>query len=322
MAWESIKKRVKELNLDQHNITVVENRLAQANQAVIDTIRETYRWIIIPYQELGDSKIDLETVIMDGSGTLAERVSKKAESTEFVLKAYAPSLLRQQIDRLKLWDKQPHVQVGTLCGYFTQYLYMPRVRGQDVILAAIRNLADVLLPEQDSFAYADSQDSDGRYLGLALHNAPSIVSNSGLVVNPIIAQRQIDEETSAAGQGSETGETTDGSISGETKGAGTGGNAQGEAAGGEMSTAGATGGGATRARATRFHATKALDPTRSVRDISQISDEIIAPFTASGAQIQITVDIESTAVAKLTPEQVTALKENLSTLGFNEWNVE
>ena len=29
IAWESIRKRVKELNLDQHNITVVENRLAQ-----------------------------------------------------------------------------------------------------------------------------------------------------------------------------------------------------------------------------------------------------------------------------------------------------
>src|SRR5262249_23467249 len=43
MAWESIKKRVRELNLDQHNITVVENRLTQANQAVADTIRETYR---------------------------------------------------------------------------------------------------------------------------------------------------------------------------------------------------------------------------------------------------------------------------------------
>jgi predicted AAA+ superfamily ATPase len=322
MAWESIKKRVKELNLDQHNITVVENRLAQANQAVTDTIRETYRWIIIPYQELGGSKIDLETVIMDGSGSLAERVSKKAESTEFVLKAYAPSLLRQQIDRLQLWSKQPYVQVGTLCGYFTQYLYMPRVRGHDVIHTAIRNLADVLLPEQDSFAYADSQDSDGRYLGLALHNAPSVVSNSGLVVNPIIAQRQIDEETSAAGQDSGTGETTDGSISGETKGAGAGDSAQGGAADRERSAGGATGGGATQARATRFHATKALDPTRSVRDISQISDEIIAPFTASGAQIQITVDIESTAVAKLTLEQVTALKENLNTLGFNEWNVE
>ncbi len=97
MAWESIKKRVKELNLDQHhNITVVENRLAQAKQAVADTIRKTYKWIIVPYQELGDSQIQLETIITNGTGTLAERVTSKAASTEFVLKTYAPSLLRQR----------------------------------------------------------------------------------------------------------------------------------------------------------------------------------------------------------------------------------
>ena len=49
-------KRVRELNLDQHNITVVERRLAQAKQAVADTIRETYKWIIVPYQEPGQPR--------------------------------------------------------------------------------------------------------------------------------------------------------------------------------------------------------------------------------------------------------------------------
>src|SRR5262249_43728432 len=202
--------------------TVVENRLTQANQAVADTIRETYRWIIVPYQEPGDSGIELETIITDGDGTLAERVSKKAESTEFVLRTYAPALLRQQIDRLKLWSKQPHVEVATLCGYFTQYLYMPRVRDHNVIHAAIQHMTDVLLPEQDGFAYADGQDSDGRYLGLILGDAPSVVSNSGLVVDPAIARSQIEAETSSTGEG-ETSQSATGTDTGGRPGTWTGG---------------------------------------------------------------------------------------------------
>jgi hypothetical protein len=71
----------------------------------------------VPYQDLGASDIELESIIMNGTGTLAERVTKKAQSTEFVLGSFAPSLLRQQIDRLKLWKNDSHVQVDTLSGY-------------------------------------------------------------------------------------------------------------------------------------------------------------------------------------------------------------
>lgn len=136
--------------------------------------------------------------------------------------------------------------------------------------------------------------------------------------DPRVAQQQIDDERRASNAGGNTGGggPTDGTTTGGR--APTGGTTGGETAGGSGSSSG--GGRATRA--TRFHATKTLDPTRSVRDISQISDEILALFTTNGAPIQITVDIESTALAKLTPEQVTALQENLNTLGFTEWNVE
>ena len=66
---------------------------------------------------------------------------------------------------------------------------------------------------------------------------------------------------------------------------------------------------------TRFHGTKTLDPMRAVRDISQISDEILALFTVNGVPIKITVDIESSAVEKLSADEVAALKENL-----NHWD--
>ena len=310
LAWASIKASATELNLDQHNIAVVNSRLAQAEQAVADTIREAYKWIIIPFQEPGSSEIELESIIMNGDGTLAARVTKKADTSEFVLRHYTPTLLRGQIDRLHLWDKQPHVVVETLCGYFTQYLYMPRITTQNVIKEAIKHLNEVLLPQQDGFAYADSLE-DGRYRGLALAEPPAAVSAMGLVVDPQTAQCQIDEETipgpgpGGGGSGGDGG----GSGSGETDG---GGPVEPPLPPGVPPVA----------KVSRFHGTKSIDPTRAVRDISQISDEILALFTTNGVPVQISVDIESSAIERLTAEQITALRENLATLGFNDWNVE
>nr|WP_106619913.1 DUF499 domain-containing protein [Saccharothrix carnea] len=313
MAWQSVKQRVRELNLDQHNITVVEGRLSQATRAVSDTIRQTYKWIIVPYQEAGSAAVELETIIMNGNGTLAERVTKKAETTEFVLKSYAASLLRQQIDKLKLWDEQPHVQVSTLCGYFTQYLFMPRVRDHGVIHTAVKRMTDVLLLEQDGFAYADGVE-DGRYRGLTITEPPPAVSTSGLIVDPAVAQKQIADELAAAQ--AKTGPAT-------TSPAGSAGPAV-QTPGKPGTQVVTPGSSSTRPiKATKFHATKALDPSRPVRDISLISDEIITPlFAANDVQISITVDIESVGLDKLTPDQVTALKENLKTLGFVDWSVE
>jgi len=39
-------------------------------------------------------------------------------------------------------------------------------------------------------------------------------------------------------------------------------------------------------------------------------------LTANGAKVRVTIDIESTDLAKLDPDQVSALKENLTILGF------
>jgi predicted AAA+ superfamily ATPase len=311
LAWGSVKDSAKGLNLDQHNISVVENRFTQATQAVADTIRETYRWIINPHQEPGASDFELETIIMNGDGTLAGRVTKKADASEFVLRDYTPSLLRQQIDRLNLWEKQPHIQVDTFSGYFTQYLYMPRVRNHEVVRTAIGHLIDVFLPEQDGFAYADSRADDGRYRGLVLHDNPKSVSNSGLVVDPKVAQQQIDSERqereSAGGETDDVLDRTD-SGSGATKG------------GGIPPPKGSVQ--PTQPKVTQFHGTKTIDPTRAVRDISQISDEILALFTVNDVPVQLTVDIESSAMERLTTDQITALKENLTTLGFTDWSVE
>lgn len=313
LAWQSVRDSAAELNLDQHNMTVVNSRLAQAEQAAADTIKQTYKWILAPYQEIGSNSIEIESIIMNGDGTLAARVTKKAESSEFVVRQYAPSLLRGQIDRLKLWDKQPYVEVATLAGYFTDYLYMPRVTSHEVIRESVRNLDDVLLKEQDGVSYADSYDSEtARFRGLTVGEHAFTVSMGGLVVQPGAALAQIAAESGETG-GDDAGGSGGGHVAPPVVG---GGGVEGSSGGGTVEPP------KTVLSASRFHGTKSLDPTRAVRDISQISDEILALFTTNGLPVTITVDIESSALEKLAAEHLAALKENLNTLGFIDWNVE
>ncbi|QOK22328.1 DUF499 domain-containing protein [Janibacter indicus] len=307
MAWESILSNKDSLNLDQHNIKVAESRVAQSKQTVTDSIREAYRWILVPTQEPGSSEIELEAILMNGDGTLAERVTKKADSGEFVVRSFSPSLLRMQIDRLKLWKDKPYVPLDVLTGYFSQYVYMPKVAQPKVIIDSVWHLDEVLSIELDGFAYADSHE-DGRFAGLTT-GKPAAVRQGGLLVDPKVAFKQIEEDTPgpvdpSPGPGGDEPRPN-------PPGGGGGGTTPGPGGGG-------AGGGTTASVPTRFHATKEVTSDRVVRDVAQIYEEVISHFVTNGVAVKVTLDVESDSLDKLTTDQRSAIRENLKTLGFND----
>ena len=170
----------------------------------------------------------------------------------------------------------------------------------DVVKTAIQHLDDVLLVDQDGFAYADSIDSDGRYQGLVMGVSPTLVSGSGLIVKPQTAEAQIAAETKP------TPETP-------------------TPRGGVQPPAGGTSPPTTTPGAvahTRFHATKKLDPLRAVRDLSQLNEELIIHFTSTGVPINITIDIDSDALDQLPADKRAVVEENLRALQFDDWQLE
>ena len=65
-----------------------------------------------------------------------------------------------------LWAERDHVTVGELCEWFPRYLYLPRVKGRETLLEAVRDGAS-LTTVDDVFATAERYDeSSSRYLGL------------------------------------------------------------------------------------------------------------------------------------------------------------
>lgn len=308
LAWESILGSKQGLNLDQHNINLAESWVRQSAQLVADSIREAYRWILVPHQEPGASEIDIEPILMNGDGTLAERVTKKADAGEFVSRSYSAALLRMEINRLNLWKDQPHIPVDTVAKYFTMYTFMPKVVTQKVLFDAVRGLGDVLHIDVDGFAYADAYEG-GRYVGLTL-SAPLDVRSSGLIVNPQVARKQLGDEAAAAA--SQDSADTD-----------SGGRQRREALGSDTPGSGDVRTSAVK-RVTHFHATKELTSTRVVRDVSLIYEEILSHFVSGGVNVKVTIDIESDQMDQLSDEQRTAIRENLKALKFGDgdWSME
>jgi hypothetical protein len=70
----------------------------------------------------------------------------------------AGTMLRLELDRIPLW-KGDHVAVKDLTDWFAQYLYLPRLRGSDVLIESIRDGVKAITWAQDSFAYADRFDA-------------------------------------------------------------------------------------------------------------------------------------------------------------------
>ena len=275
MAWEYILNNKDSLNLDQHNIKLASSRVDQAQQTLKDAIKEAYRWILVPHQEPGRAEVELEAILMNGDGTLADRVTKKARAGEFVVERFSPSLLRMQINRLDLWKGKSHIAVDTLAGYFSQYVYMPKVTDPRVVIDCLWQLDEVLHIGLDGFAYADAYEAD-RYVGLTIKK-PTDIRTSGLIVDPEVARAQINADTAAAK--AIVADTTPGTSTSDI--------ADTPADKPISTTDPHKGGGVTRIAATptRFHATKELTSARVVRDASGIYEEIIAPFVSAGIDI-------------------------------------
>jgi len=111
----------------------------------------------------------------------------------------AASLIRLDIaNQLStLWEERGHILVEELCGYYTDYPYMGRLRDRDVLDTGICGFAQGhMYWQHESFGVADGVDDTGRYLGLVLptDDGPVTVRNTTLLVRPDVAEQQRAQE--------------------------------------------------------------------------------------------------------------------------------
>jgi predicted AAA+ superfamily ATPase len=298
LAWESILDEKDRLDLSPNQVKQAAAQKTAADGTVTARLPETYQWLLVPAQENSQAPITWQTVRLSGSDALAERASKKLKNDDLLVVNLAASLLRIEMDRVPLWAGN-HVAIRQLVEYFGRYLYLPRLQTSAVVLNAIRAGLSLLTWEHDAFAYAENYDeSADRYRGLRYGALVNITEDdTGLLVRPEIARRQIDQETIPPVQvGPDAGGTTlpvppkpithlPGPIQ--------------------------------PPKPRRYHGTVILDSARVGRDAGRIADEVVTHLVGLvGSSVRVTLEIEAEMPEGAPGNVVRTVTENSRTLKF------
>lgn len=304
LAWTSIVNEKETLNLDPHQVKQAESQCKASEGMVLARLPEAYTWLLVPEQKSPQDAVSWNAVKVAGSDPLAVRLSKKLKSEELMIGSLGATVLRRNLDMVPLW-RGDDVQVRQLSEDFARYLYLPRLRGPEVLAKAIEDGVALLTWRHDTFGVAEGfDDSAKRYRGLRVGQGVEVDPESGwLVVRPDLAGKQWDMESKAvpgAGGGSATGESP----------------VKGTPAEGDT-------GSKTPQRPRRFHGVVALDAGRVGRDAGKVADEIVAHLVGQlGSKVRVTLEIDATLEEGASEQLVRVVTENCRTLKFGSHGFE
>ncbi|HEV8160427.1 MAG TPA: DUF499 domain-containing protein, partial [Pyrinomonadaceae bacterium] len=197
LAWKSIVDEEKNLNLDHFQSTQAKKKKGEADETVNRRLPETYSWLLAPRQEPNED-VEWEEYRLSGDDPLAVRAGKKLKSEEGLVTNLAPTILRgSQMDKFSLWRDSNHVTVKRLSDDFSEYLFLYRLKNNEVLLNALADGVSSLSWSTETFAFAESFDEEtATYRGLKAGEYVSggNLGNNTLIVKPEIALRQLQEQ--------------------------------------------------------------------------------------------------------------------------------
>jgi predicted AAA+ superfamily ATPase len=319
LAWKSIWDERETLNLDGFQMKQAETKRRTADETVEVRVPETYQWMLVPGQPDPKGKVEWTEIRLQGQDSLATRATKKLKNEDLLWVQVGSARLRQELDRVPLW-RGDHVSIKQLVEDMARYLYLPRLRDDDVLLAAIHEGLERLTWKAETFAYADSWDeANHRYKGLkAGQSVRVLLDGQSLLVKPEAADAQMQAEAKKQTEASAT-------AGAEAPGATTG--AVHSGAGGKQTSkpGDSTGGVVTPPplQLRRFHASVKIDPLRLGRDAAQIAEEVVQHLTRIlGAQVEITLEIQANLPEGASEKLVRDVTENCRTLRFDSYGFE
>lgn len=317
LAWDSIVRDKELLNLDPFQGKQATTKREQTDDLVDNLLKEAYQWLLVPTHRANASdpkqQTDWTEVRLQGQDSPILRASRKAVHEEYLLVTYAANRLRMEALDPYLWQDSDHIDTKHLWSYLSNYLYLPRLSNEQVLLQAIQQGVTALL-WSENFAYATGWDeAKGRYLGLKAgpnEAFTATLSNQNLVIKPEVAQRQIDADESAQTENRKP--TVPGGDSG---GDGT----RDRPASTDKGTPAAL---SPTRQVTRFYGAVKVNPTRLIKEAGQIADEVLQHLNSLNAEIEVTVEIQIKTPDGVPDAVVRTVTENCRTLKFTSYEFE
>ncbi len=298
-AWDSITGEKEELNLDAFQSRQADSKRKSADRDIEARLPEVYRFLLVPLQKdpLGDMEWR-EIRLMGGEGLVA-RAARKLKTEELLVTTLGGVRLRMELDRIPLWDDD-HVQGERVAENFAQYLYLPRLRDDEVLVEAIRDGLAQISWNPDTFAFADAWDPEAkRYLGLKAGSADQVtMSSKAVLVKPGVAAEQLKAE--GAGDLSEVDEGSAVDVP------------EGVDPDPDEPVVG-------RDVPRRFYGSITVDPVRLTSGADEIVREVLQHLTGvKDAEVSVTLDIRATLPVGTPEHVVRTVTENCRTLKFEQ----
>ena len=305
LAWHSIVEDADSLNLDAHQRHEAEHGRERSSGSLDTRLNEAYAWLLVPRQE-GTAPLQWETTALRGGGeSPIAKVARRVRSSELLITRWSPALLRMELDRW-FWSGQSHVGIKRVWDCLASYPYLPRLRDQDVFLAAVRDG----LRSQEWFGYAASVSSDGRYQGLqfGFETGSIYLDAASVLVTPEAALRQLQAEAQKTA-----------AMNGAGAALGTQ-DASGAAP--QVVTAGTTPPQQPRALR-RFHGRATLDSLRLSSEAGKVHEEVVQHLKGlPGAVVEVSLEIKAFIPDGAPDNVVRTVTENCRTLKFESQGFE
>ena len=308
LAWGSIVDDVNHgrLNLDLLQIKQAEKELQTATDVLPRVARECYKWLLCPVQQdPAEAKIEIEPFPLNTSGSsMGSELERVCTENELVISTWSPIHLRAKLKELYWKADRPGVGALAFWEDTQRYLYLPRLKGREVLAQAISKGA----ASKDFFGTAYGQVGD-TFEGFKFGDSNIQLDDTLLLIEPEVA-RQYEEKTKADQPPRQSGGGTAGTGTTTTGGQGT---SPGTAVGGGSS--GASTGGTPKAHS--FHGTAEINASAAKVRLTELAEEIISLLASDpNATVKVTVEIDA-EFPDGAPDQIKrAVSENANSLGL------
>jgi len=308
LAWKSIVADVKDGKLD---LTVSLSKQAARNADAAKStfeqfVRETYKWLICPVEDIGSGKPKLNwevTSISPAAQNLVSEIEHTLREEEWIISEWSPIHLRNMLKQWYFKDNINDVSALKVWQDCCHYLYLPRLVNDSVYKNAIKQG----LLSDDYFGYATGKEGD-QYLGFVYGRGTSVIVDD----SAIFISREAAEEYRTKIR-TELEKTEAERVSREEPD-----NSSGSGTGHHVPSTTATSPEIIQAAIKKqFYGSVELDAVKAKMDFATIVDEIVEQFTARlGVEVTISIDIQAKAKNGFDEALQRTVKENCNVLRF------
>ena len=308
LAWGEIVRDKERLELRPSDQKLAEMKWSEAKETMKTRMKEAWCYLHYPAQESAQADLEWVSGKIPAQDGLLARASKKLVADEGLLTDLGPTRLDRDLQKY-IWNGKPHLSLKDLREYLNRYVYLPRLKNQEVLIKAVQAAVSGMLP--GPFAYAERWDEKSdTYLGLAIEratNAAVVIDGDSVIIKPDAAEAHRPAPTQPTAGGGETG----GGAGEPAPGPG------GTPPGGPPEPP------SVDKLPTRFTGAVMISADRPARDIHQIVEAIVEQLTTlPGSAVRLRLEIEADVPSGLDRAKVRTLVENANTLGFVERSIE